>query len=66
MEDKRKELGALILNIIKEKNLKKSKILENTNISRTQLNKLLRGDNNYTVDTLLDVVNAIGCKITVI
>jgi len=63
---KKEKIGRQISQQIKRIGLKKFHVAAFSEISRTQLDKILQSSNDYTIDTLLKVLKAIDLDIELI
>lgn len=59
------EIGAAINNALKEQNLSIRGFAETIDMKHPQVIKVLKGDKNYTIDTLLEILNKLDLKISI-
>jgi len=61
----RQRAGLMIETIMKERGLNKTELHEAASITRRQLYGVLNGKREYTINTLMKVLNALNCKMII-
>jgi transcriptional regulator with XRE-family HTH domain len=51
--------------LMQQKNIKPSQLAKSINTSPAYITKVLRGDANYTVETLYKLTKAVGCELDI-
>lgn len=59
IQEARIQVGSCLFDVMKKNNLTKTLVAERANITREQLNYVLSGNRQYTIDTFFKVINAL-------